>query len=463
MRIVTATAVALALVGAAAPAATAHQPATDGIWRTDGYGTVLSIRNGTLQEYQTTAVSCIAGDTAQRTGPGTYTTSGNAVLTVRTRGDRDRASVRLDGDVGERNLRRMTELPGACTPPAPGDPLASFDVFWQSFEENYPFFAAKGIDWHAVRDRYRPTVHEGTTPDELFAVFGKMVEPLHDAHVAVWDVDADSDGYPDRRFAQPRPGTVLPDGKLDAEVKKFIVERDLKDARNVQDFAAGRITYADLPGGQGYLRISGFGGYAGEDAPYAAELAELDKALDAVLGQDRTRHLKGLVIDLRINGGGSDAMGLHIAGRLTDTPYLAYSKRARNDPADPARHTRPQPLYVTPAPGPRYTGPVAVLTGGSTVSAGETFTQALMDRPGRTVRIGQPTQGVFSDVLERELPNGMAVWLPNEELLTRSGRTFDGAGIPPHLTEPVFTPEEFARNEDSAFDRAVKVLRGQAH
>ncbi|MGW6944272.1 S41 family peptidase [Streptomyces xanthophaeus] len=462
MRIVTATAVALALVGAAAPAATAHQPATDGIWRTDGYGTVLSIRNGTLQEYQTTAVSCIAGDTAQRTGPGTYTTSGNAVLTVRTRGDRDRASVRLDGDVGERNLRRMTELPGACTRPAPGDPIASFDVFWQSFEENYPFFAAKGIDWHAVRDRYRPTVHEGTTPDELFAVFGKMVEPLHDAHVAVWDVDADGDGYPDRRFAQPRPGTVLPDGKLDAEVKKFVVERDLKDARNVQDFAAGRITYADLPGGQGYLRISGFGGYAGDDAPYAAELAELDKALDAVLGQDRTRHLLGLVIDLRINGGGSDAMGLHIAGRLTDTPYLAYSKRARNDPADPARHTRPQPLYVTPAPGPRYTGPVAVLTGGSTVSAGETFTQALMDRPGRTVRIGQPTQGVFSDVLERKLPNGMAVWLPNEELLTRSGRTFDGAGIPPHLTEPVFTPEEFARNEDSAFDRAVKVLRGQA-
>ncbi|MFE5535464.1 S41 family peptidase [Streptomyces sp. NPDC056492] len=462
MRIVTATAVALALVGAAATAATAHQPVTDGIWRTDGYGTVLSIRNGTLQEYQTTAVSCIAGDTAQRTGPDAYTTPGGTVLTLRTRGDRDRASVRLDGDVGVRNLRRMTELPATCTPSGPGGSLASFDVFWQSFEENYPFFAAKGIDWHAVRDRYRPTVHEGTTTDELFAVFGKMVEPLHDAHVAVWDVDGDGDGEPDRAFAQGRPGTVQPDGKLDAKVKEFVVERDLKDARNLQDFAAGRITHADLPGGQGYLRISGFGGYAGGKASYADELAELDKALDTVLDQERTRHLKGLVIDLRINGGGSDAMGLHIAGRLTDTPYLAYSKRARNDPADPTRHTRPQDLYVTPAQGPRYTGPVAVLTGGSTVSAGETFTQALMDRPGRTVRIGQPTQGVFSDVMARKLPNGMSVWLPNEELLTRSGRTFDGAGIPPHLTEPVFTNEEFDRNKDSAFDRAVKVLRGWA-
>lgn len=286
-----------------------------------------------------------------------------------------------------------------------------------------------------------------------------MVEPLHDAHVAVWDVDGDGDGDPDRGFAEVRPGTVMPGGKLDAKVKKFVVERDLKDARNLQDFAAGRITYADLPGGQGYLRISGFGGYAGRGASYAAELAELDKALDTVLGQERTRHLKGLVIDLRINGGGSDAMGLHIAGRLTDTPYLAYSKRARNDPADPTRHTRPQPLYVTPAQGPRYTGPVAVLTGGSTVSAGETFTQALMDRPGRTVRIGQPTQGVFSDVMVRKLPNGMSVWLPNEELLTRSGRTFDGAGIPPHLIEPVFTTEEFDQNKDSAFDRAVSVLR----
>ncbi|MEK8169447.1 hypothetical protein NKH77_05490 [Streptomyces sp. M19] len=32
----------------------------------------------------------------------------------------------------------------------------------------------------------------------------------------------------------------------------------------------------------------------------------------------------------------------------------------------------------------------------------------------------------------------MSVWLPNEEFLTRTGRTFDGTGIPPHSDEPVF-------------------------
>ncbi|MFE5485200.1 S41 family peptidase [Streptomyces sp. NPDC056527] len=451
MRIVTATAVALALAGQATPAVTAQQPTTDGFWRMDGYGTVLSIQKGTLQEYQTTAVSCLKGDSAKRTGPGTYTRSDGTVLTVHAHEDRDHASMRADSDVGNRNLRRIPVLPDACARPTARDPRTTFDVFWQSFEENYPFFAAKGIDWHKVRDQYRPKVRAGTTRDELYAMFSEMVKPLYDAHVVVQDRD--------RFFYQVRPGTVMPGEELDTQVKNFIVERDLKHALNLQDFANGRITYADLPDGQGYLRISGFAGYGDKGAPFTAQLAELDRALDTALSQERTQRLKGLIIDVRINGGGSDALGIHVAERLTDTPYLAYSKRARNDPADSTRHTRPQPAYVTPAQGPRYTGPVALLTGGSTVSAGETFTQALMDRPGKTIRIGQPTQGVFSDYMVRKLPNGMSAWLPNEEFLTRSGRTFDGTGVPPHLTEPVFTKEEFDKKRDSAFDKAVNVLR----
>lgn len=304
-----------------------------------------------------------------------------------------------------------------------------------------------------MRDEYRPRVHRDTSRAELFDIFSRMVRPLYDAHVAVQDGD--------RVFAEGRPGTEVPGEQLDARVKKFIVARDLANAPYRRDFANGRITYADLAGGGrlGYLRISGFGGYlADEKASYAAQLAELDRALNTVLTPERARHLHGLIIDLRINGGGSDALGIHIAERLTDSPYVAYTKRARNDRANPSRHTRPEPVPVLPAHAPRYTGAVAVLTGGSTVSAGETFTQALIDRPGRTVRIGQPTQGVFSDVMERRLPNGMTAWLPNEEYLTDSGRTFDGTGIPPEVSVPVFTEEEFREGRDSGFDRAVHVM-----
>ncbi|MEU6670353.1 S41 family peptidase [Streptomyces sp. NPDC046727] len=456
MRNVTATIAAMALAVTALPAASAAPPgppATDGVWRTDGYGTVLVLGGDVLRQYQTTSVSCVEGDTARRTGPGGYTARDGTVLTVRTDHDRDHARLAVDGAVGHRRLTRIRALPADCSRPASKDPRTSFDVLWQTFEENYPFFARKGVDWHAVRDQYRPQVHRNTTDAELLDLFGRMLQPLYDIHV---EVDAG-----DRDFSEVRPGTEPPSDELDGEVKAFVEAHDLKDATGRQDFADGRITYADLPGDLGYLRISSFEDYAGDNAPYAADRRALDRALDTVLTPSRTRRLHGLIIDLRVNEGGSDALGIGIAERLTDTPYTAYAKRARNDPADAARHTRPEPVPVVPADAPRYTGPVAVLTGGSTVSAGETFTQALLDRPGRTVRIGQPTQGVFSDPMTRRLPNGMSFMLPNEEYLTRTGRTFDGTGIPPQLTEPVFTKEEFAEKRDSAFDRAVTLLRAR--
>ncbi len=180
--------------------------------------------------------------------------------------------------------------------------------------------------------------------------------------------------------------------------------------------------------------------------------------MNTILTPERVGRLQGLIIDLRVNGGGSDAMGLHIASRLTDTPYIAYTKRARNDPTNPSHHTRPEQTPVLPSKSPHYTGPLAILTGGSTVSAGETFTQALLSRPGTTIRIGQPTQGVFSDTLTRKLPNGMAAWLPNEEFLTDTGRTFDGTGIPPEVRVPVFTEEEFGAGRDSGFSVGVRML-----
>lgn len=447
MRILAATAVVLTLTASAAPAVAADGTGTDGLWRMDGYGTVVALGHGTYQEYQTTSISCLKGDSARQTGPWTYEADGT-VVTVRPGHDRDHASLSADSSVGHRRLHRITALPAACTHPSPQDPRTTFDVFWQSFEENYPFFAAKGVNWQAARDRYRPLIHPGTTRAQLFDIFGRMVRPLHDAHVVVQDGD--------RYYGVGRPGTEIPSEELDTKVKRFIVARDLKNATTRRDFAEGRITYAELPdSATGYLRISTFSGYDTKDRSYAADLAELDRALSAVLA--RPPH--GLIIDLRVNGGGSDALGIHIAERLTDKPYIAYSKRARNDPTDPTHHTRPEPIVVTPAPGPRYTGPIAVLTGGSTVSAGETFTQALIDRPYRTVRIGQPTQGVFSDVMNRKLPNGMVAWLPNEEYLNRTGHTYDGTGIPPRITEPVFTEKEFAENRDSAFDRAITSLR----
>lgn len=424
---------ALCLLATATPA-WADSP-VDGVWQTDGYGLVIEVAGGHAQSYETTRISCVKGTDSKQTGPDRFVNE-DYEFTLRPDRRGQRATLRIDSSVGARHLRRLPALPDLCRKPGPADRLASFDVFWTTFAENYPFFAAKNVDWAAVRAQYRPKVRPDMSDDEFFALLTDMVRPLRDAHVVL--------GAGDRRFAALKPGTTLPTPDQEREVRSFIVRRDL-DGMPLREFGRGRIGYAELPGRIGYLRLIAFTGYTGQG--YAADAAELDRALDTVL----TKQLRGLIIDVRINVGGDDPHGIRIAQRLTTRPYLAYTKQAHDDP-------RRQPLWVLRG-STVHTGPVAVLTGGSTFSAGETFTQALIGRAPSPLRIGENTQGVFSDKLERTLPNGWFFTLPNEKYLTRSGQTFDGTGIPPHIRTPVFTEEEFAANRDSAFDQAVTLLR----
>ncbi|MFE2970471.1 hypothetical protein ACFXKC_43945 [Streptomyces sp. NPDC059340] len=121
---------------AVGPAAAAPHAAdrVDGVWRLDGYGTVLSIEDGRPQEYQATAVSCLAGDTARRTGQGRNgsvicTCDDATIYRIRPAVDGADATLHFDGSVGDRRLLRLPTLPAGCTEAAPTGALATFDVF----------------------------------------------------------------------------------------------------------------------------------------------------------------------------------------------------------------------------------------------------------------------------------------------------------------------------------------------
>ncbi|TCO50742.1 S41 family peptidase [Actinocrispum wychmicini] len=204
--------------------------------------------------------------------------------------------------------------------------------------------------------------------------------------------------------------------------------------------------------------MTGFSGYV-DPSYFQADSDVLNSALDEIFTQNPVCKLRGLIVDVRDNKGGSDALGLQLAARLSGSSYRAYAVQARNDATDPTRFTRPQPQWVEPNGRTAYTGPIALLTSPLTKSAGETFTQAMMSRTPTPYRIGENTQGVFSDVLNRALPNGWVFGLPNEEFRTRAGTTFDGAGIPPHKVTPgVFSDYELDNNLDTSFDAAVAYL-----
>jgi C-terminal processing protease CtpA/Prc len=130
-----------------------------------------------------------------------------------------------------------------------------------------------------------------------------------------------------------------------------------------------------------------------------------------------------------------------IASRLTRRKYLVYNKVARNNLDGALRFTVPQEVWVIPSTRPGFHGRIILLAGPDTVSAGETFTMALMGREPHVTRMGLNTQGVFSDVLRRRLPNGWRSHLPNETYLMKDRQSFDGSGVPPEIRTPFFSPE----------------------
>src|SRR6185295_15875576 len=46
-------------------------------------------------------------------------------------------------------------------------------------------FERHKIDWKEINQKFRPMVNADTSEDQLFEIFEKMLEPLHDRHVLV--------------------------------------------------------------------------------------------------------------------------------------------------------------------------------------------------------------------------------------------------------------------------------------
>ena len=80
-----------------------------------------------------------------------------------------------------------------------------------------------------------------------------------------------------------------------------------------------------------------------------------------------------------------------------------------------------------------------------------------MNRVPPVVRVGENTQGVFSDVPGRRLPNGWRFGLPNERFVT-NGRSYDGPGIAPDVTVPIYPATDLESGRDGAIERALLIL-----
>jgi hypothetical protein len=425
----------------------------EGFWQSEGYGYQFELTStGDLLRSQVTDVSCIptwrATVVARDAQSITYRRTDAPVVFVLRRDGADRILIRQTETTSAIAVHRIAAPMPVCERPTPNTPESSFDVFAATFAEQYPFFALHHVDWPAVVAEARRKVTPQTKPSELFAIMKAMMEPLHDAHTSLeaptLDGPDDGVGYAGFRMA---PGAVDPD---DFPRMHGLLNRYL--AAPLRLYCGGQVAFGVLRGDVAYLRIDAFAGYT-TDGAFDSGMVALEQALDATFA-DASRW-RGLVIDLRTNGGGADPYGLAVAARLTKVPYEAYAKQARLDPHDATRWTPEVRSIVQPTTRAGFFGKVVLLTGPDTVSAGETFTQALLGREPRVERIGQPTQGVFSDVMARRLPNGWIVGMPCERYVT-DGKSYDATGIPPSIEVALYEPNDVSAGDDTALETAIQ-------
>ena len=422
----------------------------DGIWLSDGYGYMLEFSGDTLRMSEVTSISCIQTGTARRqagSNADVFAVEGSSRKYEIVPGSSDdERQIHNPGAASNIIIRRAAQKPEACTRETPNTPEVNFEVFWTTFNAHHAFLKERGADWAATYRKYRPQVTANTTPDELFRILSEMIEPLHDAHTSI------RGDTPQQRFNGRRPDPNRLSSEDQQKTLDIIKSKYVRG--ELRSWCNNRVQYGRLNDTTGYLRISAFSGYT-TGGGYEEGAAELAKALDAMV--EDSRGLSTLVIDVRLNGGGSDPYGVAVASRLTDTKYVAFVKRTRNDPKDPTSFTKPQTTWAIPAAGQHFTGKVIELIGRDTVSAGETFSMALMGRKPAVILVGEPTQGVYSDVLGRILPNGWHFGLPDEVFLNEAGKHFEVVGVPPDVRIPVFPREDLQAGRDSGIEKALEL------
>jgi C-terminal processing protease CtpA/Prc len=427
-----------------------------GLWKSDGYGYIFEVKGDELSVFDVTKNNFTPNFTGnnvdQTPGDGEVDfevdfRSAILELKIKSTTDDDVKIIDPGGDSTDITLQRIDEKPSVSEQPTSNDPLTNFDVFWDTFAENYAMFPLKDVDWSAVKEQYRSQVTSETTPEQLFEILSSAIEPLNDAHTSITAEDIG------KTFNGERDGTDYKALAQKSEQIKGITDQYL--AEPLQFWGNGNISYGKLDSGAGYLRIDSFGGYT-DSGKFSDDLTELNTALDTIFSQPEQP--ENLVIDLRLNGGGLDELGLEIASRLTDKPYLAYTGIARNDPNDPSQFTdSPFSATVQPNDKPGFSGDVTLLTSRYTISAAEAFTESLIGRED-VVRVGETTQGVFSTVLNKTLPNGWKFGLGNQLVFNEEGQTFETEGIPADVQVPVFTDEDLANGRDSAIEKTEEIL-----
>lgn len=300
--------------------------------------------------------------------------------------------------------------------------LPDFERAWAVTDSIYPYFQFKHINWDSVHSVYEPIAAKANG-DQIYTILYDMLATLKDGHVGLYTTQGEYIGT----YVPPR--TLRDQGTFDLNVVRNYLDGGLKSA------GGDRMEYGMTQDSIGYVNISTFesGGWI--------------DGFDAILGY--MSNTRGLIIDVRGNGGGDDLQGDFVISRLISSPLAtppAYfmGKRETGPP-------------IKPGGAIRYLKPVVVLMSGVSYSATEYFLNVVKQVPTVTL-VGDTSAGASGAPEVFPLPSGRKIQVSTIEACRYDGTPIEWNGIIPDVLV-LQTKADIKSGHDLQLERAIGLLR----
>ena len=412
-------------------------PSLNGTWKSIGSGRLLHIEDSSSYEfYDFNEISCLPARSAplDELGP----------LLIKN----DTLHYKLA--VQTYQFVSQPSLPDKCTTSlseeVKSDPIYNFEVFVQTVAEHYAFFELNNINRDSLFAAQKRKLTSSSTEVELYQVLEETLELLNDNHAYLEATDEVYEALEEletNSLEEVNVSDNLPEYG-DFQVAQMVSKHHMIEEMTKDSWL---IEWGKLTNSIGFIQIKAMWLYADLDIPqelidelgyvdayvttfnnmyegdYIAKEAESVRSILTRVMYD-LNDLESIVIDIRFNGGGQDAVSFEILRHfLASTQQIATQKLRHGDGFSPTQY-----LYIE-GTDHSYSKPVYVLTSPQTGSAAETFAIATLSMD-HVYRIGSHTAGAMSTALEKSLPNGWIYSISNEIYMDNNGVNYENKGIP---------------------------------
>lgn len=405
----------------------------DGTWKSIGYGKVLNIESGRYYFYDITKISCLSGK------QGEVSSFGEAIQLLKD-------TLLIIKGPSTYYYTRINELPNLCgqelSESKKIDPLYNFEVLANTIQEHYAYFKLNKINWDSLYNEQLNKITPNLSDVKLYLVLEEMINKLNDNHGYIEPTD---EVYEQVRKLEP----VVEETKQLKEYGDFQIAQMVADHYLEENLTKDTwlMQWGKMENNIGYIQVKSMWLFADlhlsdslvqkkgfvdtyveafnqlNEVEYInAETEAVSRIMDKVITD--LANTKYIILDVRFNGGGQDAVSLEILKRFTDKKIQVATKRAKLKNS----YTKKIPIFIEPSEK-YYEKPVYLLTSQQSASATDFMALASLEF-NHIKRIGSHTDGALSDALEKRLPNGWYFSISNEEYFDPQGFCYESIGIP---------------------------------